>query len=134
MGAWDATAFGNDDALDWVAELEQTSDSALIVSTLEYITRLGEDDYLEAPEASRAVAAAETVAALLGNPSPNLSQETAEWVRVYNSSIDASSLTPLTIQALKRISSNSELKELYDETGEVEDWLTAITDLEQRLK
>src|SRR5215468_1909995 len=62
MGAWGHGSFENDDAADWVHEFELQGASA-VVSALEYISRFPEEEYLEAPGASVAIAAAEIVAA-----------------------------------------------------------------------
>jgi len=66
MGAWSHESFGNDDACDWVAQLEECNDLSFVESTLDALLAVG-DDYLEAPEASQAIAAAEVVARLRGN-------------------------------------------------------------------
>ena len=65
-GAWDTGPFDNDDALDWVWELSESNDLAVIEATLE--SAANSSGYLEAPTASMAIAAAEVVAALRGNP------------------------------------------------------------------
>jgi Domain of unknown function (DUF4259) len=59
MGAWAASAFGNDTAMDWVAELERSGAHAV---TAALAAAVEADEYLEAPEAEEAVAAAEVVA------------------------------------------------------------------------
>ena len=48
MGAWSHEAFGNDDAGDWIAQLEERKDLGLVESTLDAVLAVG-DDYLEAP-------------------------------------------------------------------------------------
>ena len=62
MGAWDHTAFGNDNACDWGADLHSTDDLALIEETLD--TAINAGDYLDASMACAAIAAAEVVARL----------------------------------------------------------------------
>jgi hypothetical protein len=52
--------------MDWIAELEQTEDTRLLEDTLSVAA--DEPDYLEVDGASRAIAAAEVVAALAGLP------------------------------------------------------------------
>ena len=54
MGAWDVTAFGNDDAADWAAELVEADKP---VDFLRRTFALAEGDgYLEAPNGCRLVA------------------------------------------------------------------------------
>lgn len=140
MGAWDVGAFDNDDALDWITELEQTSDSTLIISTFEDVTQLERDEYLEAPECCRALAAAEIVASCKGHGTSSLLPRAGKWIDTYSSTIDAVPLVPLAIGAIKRIKSDSELRELWDESIDggapelAESWHKAVADLEERLK
>lgn len=77
-GAWDAGPFDNDDALDWVWELESSVDLSAVEAALKAAANGG--SYLEAPTGSAAIAAAEVVAALLGNPHPQLPDEIRSWV------------------------------------------------------
>lgn len=62
MGARGCGSFENDDAADWVYELE-SGGVAAVASALEQVSSVAEDEYLEAHEASAAMAAAEIVAA-----------------------------------------------------------------------
>ena len=58
MGAWDHTTFGNDYACDWGGDLRSLEDLSFIEETLDTVVATG-DEYLEAPESSQAIAAAE---------------------------------------------------------------------------
>jgi len=71
--------FENDDALDFVAELEREGPSA-IDGALERVTALGPRQYLEAPEASAAIAASEVIAAVQDGQSRQLPEEARNWV------------------------------------------------------
>src|SRR5207302_5926895 len=66
MGAWDHTTFGNDDACDWGGDLRSHEDLSFIEETLDTVVATG-DEYLEAPESSQAIAAAEVVGRLQGH-------------------------------------------------------------------
>ena len=132
MGAWDIGPFDNDDASDWLYDLEESSDTSVIADTLEAVTDAG-DDYLEAPDCSTALAAAEIVAALRGHPLPNLPDEAKTWTEA-NEGLDVSSLVPEALAAVKRIRTNSELKELWDESSEAAKWHATLDDLSSRLK
>ena len=70
MGAWSHEPFGNDDANDWAYELEDTEDLSHIEAALDVV--LDSDGYLEAPEASCAIAAVEVLAKLLGKEADSL--------------------------------------------------------------
>jgi hypothetical protein len=66
MGTWSHESFGNDDACDWVAELKEHDDFSFVESTIDALISVG-DEFLEAPEACAAIAAAEVVARAQGN-------------------------------------------------------------------
>ncbi len=131
MAAGGVGNFDNDDALDWVSELEHVKNSALITETLKLVTERG-DEYLEAPEASRALAAAEVVAALNHAGSPHLPAEVKQWVSRHQ--IGSPSLTQLALKAIHRIETSSELSELWDEFDDAADWYDVLDDLEARLE
>lgn len=131
MGAWGVKIFENDDALDWVSELEKAEDSSLIEETLRVASERGEA-YLEAPEACMALAAAEVVATLHNASTPDLPNEVKQWVSQHR--LGNSHLTQLALSAVQRIKSNSELKELWDESDSAAEWSEVLGDLETRLK
>ncbi|SFN43433.1 protein of unknown function [Formivibrio citricus] len=58
-GAWGEGAFDNDDALDWVAQCTRSKDITPVSRALQAVLST---EYIEAPEGSAAIAAAEVVA------------------------------------------------------------------------
>lgn len=130
MGAWGYGSFDNDDALDWVNQLERSKDLSAIARALNNIADKSEG-YLEAPDCTIALAVAEVVAALAGNPSPSLPEEVTHWLRVHKGA-DADTVSKAK-QAVNVILLNSELKELWQESGEFEQWRAVVTDLLSRL-
>lgn len=131
MGAWGFGTFDNDDASDWLYELEEASDLSIIAATLGVVTDIG-DEYLEAPDCSNALAAAEIVAALSGHPAAKLPEIAKDWVETHRA-LDASSLVRPAQAAIQRIRTNSELKALWDETYEAASWYAALNELSFRL-
>jgi len=138
MGAWGYGNFENDDALDWVFELEQTKDLSVIVNALnEIISGIG--DHLDATDCANALAAAETVAALAGRPGPELPEEIAHWVgeRHAESPQDRplvdETVTRQAQHTINAVLSESELKELWEETDDFECWKATVTDLLERI-
>lgn len=128
MGAWGLQSFDNDDALDWLAELAESTDISVLKAAL-VLT----EDYIESPEACNAFAAAEVVLALLGKPRVELPEEAQEWVGHHP--LDAKPLVPLAIQAVTQIlGEDSELKELWEETQDFDAWQRDVQDLLSRLK
>lgn len=131
MGAWDIGVFDNDDASDWLYELEDSSDTEVLAVALNNIS-LVDDDYLEAPECSIALAASEVVAALKGRPFVSLPEIVQSWVEEHRE-LDVNALVPVSQAAVDRIRRNSELQELWAESGQADEWRSALDDLSARL-
>jgi hypothetical protein len=113
MGAWGIGIFDNDDAADWISELESANDSEILSEAIGLAMDAG--DYLEAPEGSRLLCACEVIAALGGQPSTNLPDEVRQWVGNHKT-LDASELIPIALQAIDRVlGENSELDQLWKE-------------------
>jgi hypothetical protein len=132
MGAWGINTFENDDAADWIGEFCDEPDKELLVEAFDAVNDIG-DDYLEAPESSAALAAAEVIAALLGKPSANLTDETKECVGKLKFKPNEKLLSAAR-KAVERVKTNSELKELWDESDDAAQWQATVEDLAARLK
>lgn len=129
MGAWSHRSFDNDDALDWAGELVGTEGTELIAEALEAVLEV--DDYLEAPDASMGLAAAEVVAALLGKPAAELPEEVTSWV--LNKKPPTAVLVKKAQRAVRRILKDSELKDLWAESEDSAKWQQEVEGLLQRL-
>ena len=132
MGAWGAGPFENDDAGDWVWELEDDTDGSVIAATLGVVVDTGADEYLEAPDANNAVAAAEIVASAQGRRHPDLPSEARAWLDAHAGLIDRQLVT-LARTAVTRVAESSEARDLWDEAGDTE-WGPYIADLITRLR
>ncbi len=130
MGAWGLGSFENDDALDWVYELEGSDDLTLLQGTLSAVTGAA-GSYLDAYVCCRALAAAEVVAALNGHPAPGLPEEVTSWMAGRPS--PPPDLTATAREAVRAVRQGSELLELWEETDELPAWLVAVQDLDSRL-
>lgn len=125
MGAWGSGPFDNDDAGDWVYSLEDFGVSALR-SALEL-----DGDYVEAPKAAAAVAAAAVVGLAFGLP-----VESTEEVSGWLEDADTEEVQPLAgaaVEALDRVLEGSELAELYDESGD-DGWRDQVSALRDGLR
>lgn len=129
MGAWGTGTFDNDDAADWVWELEEAGDYEVTRAVLEAVTQ--RDDYLEAPTCSEALAAAEVLAAGRGRPPVRLPDEVAAWLAGREAPDDA--LVALAKRAVAVIARDSELRELWAEGEHFSQWQAALFDLDARL-
>ncbi len=128
MGAWGTGNFENDDAMDWVAELETSPDTQLLSSAFNAVTSGGIPD---SPVACVALAAAEVVAALRGKPDADLPEEVQNWVTGKPEA--STGLAESASTAVSRILESSELRQLWEETDDFEEWCKVLTDLKVRL-
>ncbi len=135
MGTWDIGIFDNDTACDWLYELEDREDLSLVLQALENVIEV-EDDYLDAPDAEKALAAAETVARLKGNGGKsNASTEILDqWVG-HAKIVPAKDIVKKSMIVIDRILREpSELLANWKEESDFDDWKNVIADLKERLK
>jgi hypothetical protein len=133
VGTWGTEVFANDDAMDWIAALEDTDDIGVVERALRTVNDA--DGYLEAPDCSVALAAAEVVATILKKPGPDVPSEVFEWIARVGREM-ASSLPGDARRAIDRIASDSELLELWEEAGDpaLGEWRATLTELHGRLE
>ena len=131
MGAWGTGTFENDDAMDWIAILVDSDGTDALHEAL---TPLLDDDagYLEAPECSAGLAAAETIAALAGRPAEGLPDEVKAWVASHRG-LGSAGLVALAHRAVHAVATASELKDLWADSDELAAWQASIADLTERL-
>jgi len=135
MGAWGTGSFDNDDALDFVATLEREG-SAAISAALERVAGLGVRDYLEAPDASSAIAAAEILAAARDGDASRLPEAAQDWLDGHADGLASPALLALALRGVERVLLQSELKELWEEggaDGQSEAWSNGLRHLITRL-
>jgi hypothetical protein len=131
MGVWGVDSFENDDSADWITEFIKQPSITAIIDTLTLSAEAGLDDYLELAEDASVLAAAEIIAALNHQPSSDLPEEIGEWVATQNE-IDTE-LVDLALQAIARVKTNSELQDLWQNSTSLDEWLVAVSNLEERL-
>ena len=133
-GGWDVGPFDNDDALDWVWELSESNDISVVEEALQ--NAISTSGYLEAPTGSVALAAAEVVAALKGQPRAQLPDEVTTWVASHQLEVD-DQLVKAARQAIAHVknSQSSELAQLWSDSEELlNQWHKDLADLERRLQ
>ncbi|MEM7430351.1 MAG: DUF4259 domain-containing protein [Pseudomonadota bacterium] len=129
MGAWGVGHFENDDAADWVWELE---DKRSLQPAVDAISAVPSSGYLEAPDASMALAAAEVIAAVAGKPAQNLPDSVSNVVSGLGKFVPEE-LKRRTRAAVERILAESELRELWEESEHFDQWRSNVQDLLSRL-
>ena len=131
MGAWGVGNFENDDALDFLGEIEDEGEGA-IQDIIQEVAETGPEDSLEAGEASRALAAIEILAAANEKMAHDFPEDLKAWLNKTNYQPEED-LYPLAQKALERIKAdNSELKELWTEDGD-DEWEAIVDDLYTRI-
>lgn len=133
MGAWGAGCFENDDALDWLCDLEDSDSSDLIRETIQVAIDAPPGDDLEAPECCSALAACEMVAALSGKPPSDLPEDAKAWLE-QNSAVADNAVLQLAMKAVERIRTDSELKDLWEDAESLDEWTPVVDDLASRLR
>ena len=131
MGAWAHGGFDNDDALDFVAALAAGETWGPADAALVSVIELG-GDYLEAPAASKALAAAEIIAAAAGRPPTKLPAEVAAWVA--RAPAPGRGLIESAHRAVERVLNDSELKDLWSESSKAGLWQREVEALSVRLR
>lgn len=136
MGTWAVDAFGNDYAQDWAEDLHETGNLDAVEDTLDTVLDSGAE--LEAPFAAEALAAIEVLARLQGKGGAR-SEDSApvdEWVdaRKLKAAKPRADLAAKAAQAIERIlAPESELRQLWEESGHYADWRASVEDLRARL-
>jgi Domain of unknown function (DUF4259) len=134
MGAWGRGSFENDDALDWLDEFEGGGLPA-IDAAFSQILELADDDYLEAPEASVGVAAAEFVAAATDGLRTSLPESTHQaFARHQPELLGKPPLKKDALTVVERVLRQSELRELWEESAKGALWVGDIEGLAARLR
>lgn len=132
MGAWGITAFENDDALDWLGDFCDDPSEESLSDAFAAVNEIGEE-YLEAPEAGEALVAAEVVAYLINSPGANLPEHSRECISSLQIK-PGEELISSAVKAVERVKHDSELKELWEETEDFQEWNKIFDDLINRLK
>jgi len=131
MGAWGVGNFDNDTALDWIHELEKYDDLTFIEETLDSI----DEDYIETDDGEKALIVIEAIASLKGNFSKSsYSEDLNKWVETHPLKVSNSLLERAKFLLDIIISDNSELKELWEETNQFDEWSKEIHLLAQRIE
>lgn len=132
MGTWAIHALGNDDAADFLDALYDSDSLAVIDAAISSVL---DKDYIEAPEADQALAAVEVIARLQGRPDTSVPayEELDAWIAA-NKRVPPLDLIHRTHLAIDRVlAEGSELSELWQESDELDAWMSSVENLRSRL-
>jgi len=137
MGAWGFKTFENDYALDWVDSLICQNKKDMVIRALKEIEL--NNEYIEGPECSEALCAIELISSIKSEDSSNLTEELLEWINekrglLMKSITFSQSEIDLAISTLQKIINDSELKELWQESDNYQEWISYQLNLERKLK
>ena len=133
-GAWAVGTFENDDALDFIWEVQNGDPPEPLSSPFKHAHY--SNGYIEADLGARILAAAEAYAALNGKPSPNLPADFAKWLAKQQWGRDLK-LVGDAENAVKMVldTESSELAQLWQESpDDYRAWVKGVEDLLARLK
>ena len=125
MGIFGTDGFANDVALDWLLDINGSD-----ALTQPLRVAAASKDYLLATPAQEAIAAAEIVAAMNGEPGCELPEEAVVWAK--RAGAPPPSLLDLAERAVEHVKTNSELREMWEQEKDGE-WVEVVTDLQRRL-
>jgi hypothetical protein len=129
MGTYGTKTFENDCALDWISELMEDKNLAMVAAKLyevnnEYNER--PDELLDSDLASEALAAAEIVAALLEAPSNELPTNVNKWLKKKSITYD-NGLISMFSDIIKNIDFDDDFKSRWEDYSKEDKWKFALT-------
>ncbi|MFY0255887.1 DUF4259 domain-containing protein [Chitinophaga sp. 30R24] len=130
MGAWGTRNFENDGSQDWIFDLIDNKDGGLVADTLSRI--INNIETLEIPDCEEALAAAEVVAALVSRPSEDFPEDPMDKLDVLNL-IGTKALRQLAVTAINKIVAASEMKNHWEQEGQLDAWIAVEQGLIKRL-
>lgn len=133
MGSWDVSPFGNDEAREWLANLIANPSTEPVFRALVTAAKIKNDEFFQAPECERAVAAAEIVACVRDKATADTPPGLKKWL-AENKLVVGDQVAQMAIRVLERIAKDSELKQVYDDTDSAEDWYRTLHNIQQRLR
>ncbi len=118
MGAWDYAVYDDDTAYDVLEDLRASAD--IITEMEKYFDEVIESEYVEYDEGHYALVSATVMDSVInGTPHRCDDDDYLKWIKAL-SNIDFSSLKEKAVKAIDMVlSSNSELKELWEENEEL---------------
>jgi hypothetical protein len=131
MGCGGIASFDNDSASDWFYTVEEAPDPGAVMATA-IDELLSAADDIEAELCCEAIAAAELCASCAGQLPARLPDHILIWVQTHPHEPHADEIAQAA-QAVSRVRAESELRELWDESGDGPHWLAEVDDLLARL-
>ena len=134
MGTWSHEPFGNDTASDWAYDLEEQKDFFLVAQAIQGVLD-NDEDYLDADLAVEAIAAAEVLAKALGRGTQTdaYTEKVDAWLASIKAKPSADLLSGAQAALARIMGPDSELKELWEDSEDFENWVSSIKALQTAL-
>ena len=132
MGAWDTGPFDNDSAGDFVPAVADGGGVAAIEDAFDHVLEAG-TDYLEAPTAEEAVAAAAILARLKDGVPLRGEDEIEAWIAQEQPKASPALIAKARDSLRRVMTAPSELLELWQDAEEFPAFQAGIDDLLRRL-
>ena len=134
MGTWSHEPFGNDTASDWAYDLEEQKDFSLVAQAIQGVLDNGQD-YLDADLAVEAIAAVEVLAKALGRGTQTdaYTEKVDAWLASIKAKPSADLLSGAQAALARIMGPDSELKELWEDSEDFENWVSSIKALQTAL-
>jgi len=132
-GRWGVGNLDNDDSMDFLLEIVPDGEVGLLTRAFHVV--LAAKPYPDDIQASRALAAAELIAASVGRPSANLPADCLEWATLHSPEVNKT-LVRLALEAVDRITFESETLILMQEgeARELATWKENIESVKKRIR
>jgi hypothetical protein len=131
VGTWSHEPFGNDTASDWAYDLEEQKNFSLVAQAIQGVLDNGAD-YLDADLAVEAIAAAEVLAKALGRGTQTdaYTEKVDAWLASIKAKPSADLLSGAQAALARIMGPDSELRELWEESDDFEDWVSSVKALQ----
>lgn len=134
MGTWDIGFFDNDMACDWENGIKENQELSYIKDAFIPVLE-NKEESLDIDKANRSLAAAESLARLLGYGAEQNSytKHIDKWAQGFDKSVPES-LILLAVDSLEKVVGiDSEIGQYWKIRGEFDNWKKSITELKERL-
>lgn len=129
---WGIGNFDNDTAMNWIQAFSEKPKPFALDEALKKVEEAKRMHQVNIAQCETALAAAELVALLAGNPSEDFPDEVGTFLKGLPIKPPKEMLDRAR-RTVERIAQDSELKELWEESGDVATWLEVQGDLIERL-
>jgi hypothetical protein len=135
MGAWGHRPFDNDTTNDWAYDLEDVDDLSVVKAAFDAVEAVG-PEFLDQDVACNALGACEVLARLSGRPgyTDAYTKKVDQWVAAHKIKPPPALLRRASGAIDRILGDHSELRELWEDSGDANAWRAAMEDLRTRVK